>query len=210
MLCLIHGYALSGSGSNLWTRAVAQALCRSGETVHIVCQDRRPEQQDFVAAAYLYEPDGTRQMLFERTTPYTGRAILHRAQLNLLPVYVRPAADVKSMMSILDLPDNEIQIYLDRNERVLLRVVSENDVSAMHVNHVVLMSVVARRVSRRSGVPYAVMPHGSALELTLSMASILGQANASPTSPFVGPRSPPRAYLVQQRAPEPRGGQGRV
>ena len=46
--------------------------------MHIVCQDRRPEQHDFVAAAYQYEPDGTRQMLFERTTSYTGRAILHR------------------------------------------------------------------------------------------------------------------------------------
>ena len=29
------------------------------------------------------------------------------------------------MVSILDLPDNEIQIYLDRNERALLRVVRE-------------------------------------------------------------------------------------
>ena len=100
MLCLIHGYALSGSGSNLWTRAVARALCRSGETVHIVCQDDRPEQHDFVAAAYQYESNGTRQMLFERATPYAGRAILHQPQLDLLPVYVRPAADVKSKVSI--------------------------------------------------------------------------------------------------------------
>jgi hypothetical protein len=68
------------------------------------------------------------------------------------------------MVSILDLSDDEIQTYLDRNERALLRIVRENDVSAMHVNHVVLMSVVARRVSLATGVPYAVMPHGSALE----------------------------------------------
>ena len=44
MLCLIHGYALTGSGSKIWTRAVTQALCRSGETMHIVYQERRPEQ----------------------------------------------------------------------------------------------------------------------------------------------------------------------
>jgi glycosyltransferase involved in cell wall biosynthesis len=132
--------------------------------MHIVCQDRRPEQHDFVAAAYQYEPDGTRQTLFERTTSYTGRAILHRPRLDLLPVYVRPPAGVTSMASILDLPEDEIRTYLDRNERVLLRVVRENGVSAMHVNHVVLMSVVARRVSLLTGVPYAVMPHGSALE----------------------------------------------
>ena len=40
-----------------------------------------------------------------------------------------------SMVSILDLSDDEIQTYLDRNERALLRIVGENDVSAMHVNH---------------------------------------------------------------------------
>jgi hypothetical protein len=68
------------------------------------------------------------------------------------------------MVSILDLSDDKIQTYLDRNERALLRIVRENDVSAMHVNHVVLMSVVARRVSLATGVPYAVMPHGSDLE----------------------------------------------
>ncbi len=144
--------------------ARAARRCTSSARIDDRSKDRRPEQHDFVAAAYQYGPDGTRQMLFERTTLYTGRAILHRPQLDLLPVYLRPSADVKSMVSILDLPDNEIQVYLDRNERALLRVVRENDVSAMHVNHVVLMSVVARRVSLATGVPYAVMPHGSALE----------------------------------------------
>lgn len=164
MLCLIHGYALSGSGSNVWTRAVAQAMCRNGETVHVVCQDQRPEQYDFAAAAYRYEPDGSRLTLFERATSYPGRAILHRPRLDLLPVYVRPPADVTHMVSILDLPDDEIQAYLDRNERALLRIVRENGVSVMHVNHCVLMSVVAQRVSVATGVPYAVMPHGSELE----------------------------------------------
>ena len=44
------------------------------------------------------------------------------------------------------------------------RVVEEHGVTAMHANHAVLMSVVAQRVSERTGVPYAIMPHGSALE----------------------------------------------
>ncbi len=37
-------------------------------------------------------------------------------------------------------------------------------ITAMHVNHAVLMSVVAQRVSEATGVPFAVMPHGSAIE----------------------------------------------
>lgn len=153
-----------GLGEQCLDRAVVEALCRIGQTVHVVCQEQRPERHDFVAAAYQYEPDGKRETLFERKTSYAGRAILHRPRLDLLPVYVRPTADVTYMASILDLSEDQIQTYLDRNERALLRIVRENGVSAMHVNHCVLMSVVAHRVSQATGVPYAVMPHGSALE----------------------------------------------
>lgn len=163
MLCIIHGYALSGSGSNLWTRSITRALCQNGETIHLVCQDRRPEQYDFIAAAYTYD-GAERETLFERDVPYDGKCILHRPVLELLPVYVRPPSDVTSMVAIPDLSDERIEEYLNRNETALLQIVTENDISAIHVNHVVLMSVVVERVSRKTGIPYIVMPHGSALE----------------------------------------------
>jgi glycosyltransferase involved in cell wall biosynthesis len=43
-------------------------------------------------------------------------------------------------------------------------VVRKHKVSAVHANHAVLMSVVAWRVFAETGIPYAVMPHGSAIE----------------------------------------------
>jgi hypothetical protein len=30
MICILHGYLLEGSGSNLWTRSVVESLCRQG------------------------------------------------------------------------------------------------------------------------------------------------------------------------------------
>ena len=31
MICILHGYLLDGSGSNLWTRSIVESLCRQGE-----------------------------------------------------------------------------------------------------------------------------------------------------------------------------------
>lgn len=58
MIARLHGYLLDGSGSNLWTQAVARSLCRIGEDVHVVCQEREPHDFDFVAEARVY-PRGT-------------------------------------------------------------------------------------------------------------------------------------------------------
>jgi hypothetical protein len=35
MICLLHGYLLEGSGSNLWTRSIIQSLCQEGYTAHL-------------------------------------------------------------------------------------------------------------------------------------------------------------------------------
>ena len=49
MICILHGYLLEGSGSNLWTRSIIQSLCRQGKTVHLVCQENHPEIYDFIS-----------------------------------------------------------------------------------------------------------------------------------------------------------------
>jgi glycosyltransferase involved in cell wall biosynthesis len=164
MICLLHGYGLTGSGSNLWTRAVARALCQNGHTIHLMCQETDPEGLDFVTAAYAYDAGGRPELRFERPVDYPGGCIMHRPALDLLPVYVRPPRDSTYLRAIPDLDDQAIEEYLARNVRVLRHIVETHGVSALHANHVVLMSVVAQRVGRELGVPYAVMPHGSAIE----------------------------------------------
>jgi glycosyltransferase involved in cell wall biosynthesis len=82
-----------------------------------------------------------------------------------LPVYVWDRYEEFSrVVPMVDLPDDEIEAYLEANVRALTRVVRENGVTAIHANHTVLMSVVAQRVAAAEGIPFSVMPHGSALE----------------------------------------------
>ena len=166
MICILHGYLLEGSGSNLWTRCVVESLCMEGHTVQLVCQEPYPERYDCIAEAYRYHLDGTVETMLSRTVPYPGRCIMHKPQLgDTLPVYVWDKYDeYPNVVPMVNLDDDAIETYVRRNADVVKRVVQEYGVTAMHANHAVLMSVVAQRVSADTGVPYAVMPHGSALE----------------------------------------------
>ena len=166
MICLLHGYLLEGSGSNLWTRSVLHALARAGHTVHLVCQEAHADQYDFIAELRVYALDGTAELAWSRAVPYAGRVIMHKPVLgDLLPVYVWDKYEEFSrVVPMVDLSTEEIEQYISRNVAVVQRVVAENDITVLHANHVVLMAVVAERVSSTTGIPYIVMPHGSALE----------------------------------------------
>ena len=166
MICILHGYLLDGSGSNLWTRSVVQSLCREGETVHLVCQEPHPEIFDFISEAHRYHADGAVETLFRREVPYKGRAVMHKPQVgDLLPVYVWDRYEEFSNVSpMIELNDAAINLYLDRNTDALMRIVRERRITSMHVNHTVLLSVAAERVSRAASIPFAIMPHGSDIE----------------------------------------------
>ncbi len=51
-----HGYLLSGTGSNIYTRALARAWSLAGHEVVVVCQEPHPERFD-LAGARVVRPD---------------------------------------------------------------------------------------------------------------------------------------------------------
>ena len=167
MICILHGYLLEGSGSNLWTRSVVESLCRQGEDVHLMAQENHPERYPFILEARRYLPGGAVETFHRADADgYPGSCILHKPVLgDTLPVYVWDRyEEFPNVVPMIELSDAEIEAYLRKNVEALRTVVRENGITAMHANHAVLMSVVAQRVSAETGVPYAVMPHGSALE----------------------------------------------
>ena len=166
MIGLVHGYGLSGSGSNLWTRSVAEALAYTGHTVHLICQDSAPEELGFISEARTYPgAHGEPATLFSRETGYDGACVLHRPELERLPVFVRPPRDGGDYLAYMpELSEEETETYLARNTQAMRRIVEETGLAGLHVNHTVLMSEVCRRTREATGVPYAVMPHGSAIE----------------------------------------------
>ncbi len=47
---IFHGYLLQGTGSNVYNANLAAALVRLGHEVHLLCQDRAPQELPFVDA----------------------------------------------------------------------------------------------------------------------------------------------------------------
>ncbi len=71
-LALYHGYELSGSGSNEYTRYLARALAEQGHEVVVIAREPAPETLDMVSRAYAYDTEGTATELFRRPSPTPG------------------------------------------------------------------------------------------------------------------------------------------
>ncbi|NOQ98408.1 MAG: glycosyltransferase [Calditrichae bacterium] len=166
MIAILHGYLLEGSGGNLWTRSIVQSLCDNGGTIHLMCQENHPELYDFICEAILYHSNGKKEIILKREPVYPGKCILHKPELgNTLPVYVYDEyEEFTDVQPMINLGDAEIEKYLQTNIHVLTQIVDENQVKVIHANHAVLMSVVAQQVAKKRKIPYAIMPHGSAIE----------------------------------------------
>ena len=52
-IVLWHGYLLGGTGSNVYTRALAREWSRAGHDVTVVCQERHPDRYDVGGAAIV-------------------------------------------------------------------------------------------------------------------------------------------------------------
>ena len=169
MICLLHGYLLEGSGSNLWTRSIVKSLCQQGRSVHLMAQENHPERYDFISEARRHFPDRPPTTFHRAETRYPGACVLHKPALgDLLPVYVWDRYEEFSrVVPMVELSEEEIEDYVARNVSALLEIVEAHEITAIHANHAVLMSVVAQRVSEATGIPFAVMPHGSALEFVI-------------------------------------------
>jgi glycosyltransferase involved in cell wall biosynthesis len=166
MILILHGWLLEGSGSNLWTRSIITALARSGETVHLVCQENHPDRYEAIAEAYRHRLSGNIETKLSRTVPFPGKCILHQPEIgDTLPVFVKDKyEEYDHVVPMIELPDDVIETYIERNVNVVRRIAAEHDITAIHANHAVLMSVVAERVSAETGIPFVIMPHGSDIE----------------------------------------------
>lgn len=167
-VALLHGYALEGSGSNVYVQNLSSHLAEQGHDVHIVCQDRAWPPPPQVAEVRFYRHDGTTKEA--RRSEHDGaRVMVHQPTLGpVLPVYnwdSYPGFD--HVVPFTELGDELLERYIESHANALQTVVEEHNIQVIHANHVVAMPEVARRVSVLTGVPFIIMPHGSAIEYTV-------------------------------------------
>ncbi|HEX6693143.1 MAG TPA: glycosyltransferase [Longimicrobiales bacterium] len=169
MICILHGFLLEGSGSNLWTRSISEALCRQGHDVHLMAQENHPDRYPFITALHQHHRDGGTTVTTFESNPYPGGCTLHKPDIgDTLPVYVWDRyEEFRHVVPMIELDDETLAEYVSWNAQVLLRIVEMHNIQAVHANHSVLMPQVAERVAAASGIPFTVMPHGSGLEFAV-------------------------------------------
>ena len=136
-ILLWHGYLLGGTGSNVYTRALAREWSRAGHDVVVVCQEPHPERYDL------------------------GGATVFRPNIGgLLPVFVLDRYEGVEAKLLQDFTRAERQRYVALNATALC---AQMPVDLVFANHVLMGAPVAYA----SGMPFAVKAHGSELEYSM-------------------------------------------
>ncbi len=168
---IFHGYLLGGTGSNVYNARLAAALVALGHEVHLLCQDRHPDEQPFVDAAGDW--DGGALQVRELRADSTGRAsaagrcTVYRPDIgDLLPVYVADRYEGIEARPFADCSDAEIASYLNANVAAVEEVAARVRPDVALANHLIMgPAILARALAGHT--PYAVKVHGSALEYTV-------------------------------------------
>jgi glycosyltransferase involved in cell wall biosynthesis len=135
---LWHGYLLGGTGSNVYTRALAREWSLAGHDVTVVCQERHPERYDLGGA----------------------RVVVPDLPGGLLPVFVLDRYEGLEARLLVDFTPEEREAYVEANASAL-RELSPADL--VFANHVLL----GAPVGAASGLPFRVKAHGSELEYAM-------------------------------------------
>jgi glycosyltransferase involved in cell wall biosynthesis len=160
-IVLWHGYLLGGTGSNVYTRALARAWSHGGHDVVVVCQEPRPDEFD-VGGARVVRPD------------LPG---------GVLPTFVLDRYEGLHPKLLQDLTSEERDRYVRANDDA---VRAELPADLVFANHVLL----GGPVGAASGARYAVKAHGSELEYSMRGNEELSawgkEALATAEATFVG------------------------
>jgi glycosyltransferase involved in cell wall biosynthesis len=136
-ILLWHGYLLGGTGSNVYTRALAREWSRAGHEVVVFCQEPHAESFDLGGA--------------ETVRPEIG---------GLLPVFVLDRYEGLEAKLLQDFTHAEREHYVQLNAAALREYLPADLVFANHV-------LLGAPVGQASGGRFAVKAHGSELEYSM-------------------------------------------
>ena len=137
-IVLWHGYLLAGTGSNVYTRALAREWARAGHDVVVVSQERDPGRYDLAGA----------------------RAVRPELPGGVLPVFVVDAYEGLTPVRLQDMSVADRERYVEANAAAVRDLLPADLVFANHV-------LMGGPVGAASVARYAVKAHGSELEYSM-------------------------------------------
>ncbi len=166
-ILIFHGYLLGGTGSNVYNARLAEALVRLGHDVHLLSQDRHPQEHSFIDGIGDWD-SGTLRVRALRPAASSGSCTVYRPDIGaLLPVYVADRYEGIEARTFAACSEGEVARYIDANVSAVRELVELVDPQIALANHLVMGPVILARALAEREVPYTVKVHGSALEYTV-------------------------------------------
>lgn len=147
---LLHQYRMSTSGSGIYLRRLAGDLLARGHSVSLMSHDPWPDAR--LAGLAGPTPPGATPAYRAHSMRAAGTPVAY------------PRAEEPGSVLFSDLSDRDLDAYLGYHIDRVTRIVEAERLQVLHANSEVPMAYVAAMVSRRTGVPYVTVAHGSALE----------------------------------------------
>jgi glycosyltransferase involved in cell wall biosynthesis len=162
-ILVFHGYLLGGTGSNVYNARLAEALVRLGHEVHLLTQERHPEEHPFVDAAGAWVQGALRVRALREPV----RCTVYRPDIGkLLPVYVQDRYEGLEARTFARCSSEDLARYVEANVAAVREVTARARPDVALANHLVMGPAILAR-ALPDAVPYAVKVHGSALEYTV-------------------------------------------
>ena len=183
---IFHGYTLKAAGSNEYTRYLAKTLADQGHEVHVICREREYEEIDFLTKVISWDQSGQPGVLVDKKNKKT-KCVLHIIPRDpLLPVYLTDKQRSGNVKSFCDITDAELEAFEEQNVMLLRNILTQHKVDLLFCNHLVYQPEIARQVCPSLKIPFAIFPHGSSIEYTVTRdhrykevgAKVLEECNA--------------------------------
>lgn len=170
-ILLWHGYLLRGSGSNIYCANTAAAWRAEGHDVLILCQETRLEGLGFVDEGGGFEPGNSSFTVRPTNVPRApGRVrVVNPAIGEILPVYVYDEYEGFTAKLFVDLSDEELGSYTDRNVAAMVTAIRDFEPDVIITGHEVMGPYIAKRACERTGTTFIAKLHGSALEYAVKL-----------------------------------------
>jgi len=164
---VFHGFNLTGSGSNEFTRYLAKTFLDQGHSVHIICREYHPEKIDYVGQFWQWKRDGGCATSIINSK-YEHTCTLHQIPYgDFYPVYISGKKSSETFREFVDLTDKELDEFKSLNHTLLMQIFSKIDVDILHANHLVMQPSLAIAPCKAHNIPFIIYPHGSAIEYTV-------------------------------------------
>ena len=175
-ICLVHGYLLTGTGSNIYVKNLAGKLCSMGHNIFIMCQEPHAERINFVNEVYVFSKTNKNyKRKFNRKTSFPGMCRVFKPDLDgKLLVYVKDRYEEFNIVETFQESSlDKVENFILKNVTALGTIIKNYHIDFIQTNHCIMQPYIAYLAAIKKNIPYIVSLHGSALNFSVKESKIL-------------------------------------